>query len=305
MIDAVDTARLGATLGGWYDGASNSEGRKHLRSRLNGLLIPLLPLASAEPDWLKGLEDRLASSSDDDFLSRLPALRGGFQSLAPADRTRLLEDRLAILEPGGPAATRTRPIGDPVLLAAAAAADRAGRAAIARLLPDYMVREIGRHDAQAAPHRISEPPGQITLADRWRLVLGVEGCSTPRGRRVASTLDQLYGSSARAGREQQADLARGGTEAASPSAREWIKDVDGLFGKDVCEEVLGEAAAGGRAAVLEHLNPDTVRPSVALLEQVLSLRGALPERELALLRKLGAGSPSGWPSSWPTGCGRP
>src|SRR6185436_10774254 len=44
--------------------------------------------------------------------------------------------------------------------------------------------------------------------------------------------------------------------------------------------------AGGRAAVLEHLNPATVRPSISLLEQVLSLRGALPERELAQLRKL-------------------
>src|SRR5262249_76664 len=36
----------------------------------------------------------------------------------------------------------------------------------------------------------------------------------------------------------------------------------------------------------EHLNPDAVRPSVSLLEQVLSLRGALPERELGQLRKL-------------------
>jgi hypothetical protein len=287
MIDAVDAARLGMTLAGWYDGASNSEGRKQMRSRLNGLLVPLLPLASAEPEWLKGLEDRLACSPDDEFLSRLPALRGGFQTLTPADRTRLLNDRLALLKPGGPAAAPTQPIDDPVLLAAAAAADRAGRAAIARLLPDYMLREAGRHEAQDAPRRISErPPGQITLADRWRLVLGVKGCGTLQGRRVASTLDQLYGSSVRAGRGRQADLASGGTEAASPSAREWIKDLDGLFGKNVCEEVLGEAAAGGRAAVLEHLNPDTVRPSVALLEQVLALRGALPERDLAMLRKL-------------------
>jgi uncharacterized protein with von Willebrand factor type A (vWA) domain len=96
----------------------------------------------------------------------------------------------------------------------------------------------------------------------------------------------LYGASARAGRGQRNDLAGGGTEAAAPSAREWVNDVNGLFGKDVCEEVLGDAAAAGRAAVLEHLNPSTVRPSVGLLEQVLALRGALPERELGLLRKL-------------------
>ena len=50
--------------------------------------------------------------------------------------------------------------------------------------------------------------------------------------------------------------------------------------------MLGEAAAGGRSAILEHLDPNTVRPSVALLEQVLSLRGAFPEGELGRLRQL-------------------
>src|SRR6185295_2115381 len=47
-----------------------------------------------------------------------------------------------------------------------------------------------------------------------------------------------------------------------------------------------EAAANGRAAVLEHLNPETVRPSVDLLQQVLALKGAMPERQLEQLRKL-------------------
>jgi Mg-chelatase subunit ChlD len=122
------------------------------------------------------------------------------------------------------------------------------------------------------------------------LVLGVTGCTGAKSRRVASTLDQLYGASARADRGRRDDLCgRGGTEAPSPSARDWVYDVNGLFGKDVCEEVLGDAAAAGRAAVLEHLNPEAVRPSVNLLEQVLALRGALPERELAHLRKLARG----------------
>ncbi len=133
---------------------------------------------------------------------------------------------------------------------------------------------------------ITAPPGEISLPDRWRLILGVKGCGGARARRAASALDQLYGDSAREGRGQRDDLAGGGTNAASPSAREWIDDVTGLFGKDICEEVIGEAAAAGRAAVLEHLDPQTVRPSIALLEQVLALRGALPERQLAQLRKL-------------------
>jgi uncharacterized protein with von Willebrand factor type A (vWA) domain len=250
-------------------------------------MVPLLPLVSSDPDWLSGLEDRLASSADDEFLARLPALRGGFQILTPVDRARLLSDRLAVLEPNGPAATTSRPMDDPVALACATAADRAGRAAIARLLPDFSLRQPGKSDAQAALIRISEPPGEIILADRWRLVLGVQGCNSAKAKRAASTLDQLYGASTRPGREQRKDLAgRGGTEAPAPSAREWINEVHGLFGKDVCEEVLGEAATAGRAAVLEHLNPNTVRPSVNLLEQVLALRGALPEAELGQLRKL-------------------
>ena len=286
MLAAIPAARLGAALSGWYDAASTHEGRRQLRSRLHGLLIPLLPFVSSDPDWLSGLEGRLAFSPDDEFLARLPALRGGFHTLTPADRVRLLTDRLAVLEPGGPAATGARHLADPAMQACAIAADRAGRAAIARLLPDFSLREPGKSDAHAAMIPMSEPPGEINLADRWRLVLGVQGCNTPKGRRSAWALDQLYGVSARAGRGQRNDLARGGTEAPYPSARDWIDDLNGLFGKDVCEEVLGEAAANGRAAILEYLNPETVRPSIDLLEQVLALRGALPERELSQLRKL-------------------
>lgn len=286
MLSQVATDELGAVVASWYDGASTSEGRAHLRTRLQGLMVPLLPLLSSDPTWLSGLEGRLESSSDEEFLVRLPALRGGFHTLTPADRTRLLNDRLAVLEPGGSAVTGRLPIDDPVALACATAADRAGRAAIARVLPEFSLREPGKSDAYATPVRVSEPPGELTLAERWRLVLGVQGCRSAKGRRAAVSLDQLYGASAREGRGQKDDLAgQGGTEAASPSAREWVKDVNSVFGKDVCEEVLGEAAAGGRPAILEHLDPNTVRPSVALLEQVLSLRGALPERELARLRR--------------------
>ena len=142
---------------------------------------------------------------------------------------------------------------------------REERAAIARLLPDFSLRESASGDVRTTMTSVSAPPGQITLADRWRLVLGVTGCNGAMSRRVASTLDQLYGSSARAGRGRKDDLSgRGGTEAPSPSARDWVNEVNGLFGKDVCEEVLGDAAAAGRAAVLEHLNPETARPSASL-----------------------------------------
>lgn len=287
MLAQIGPEELGRLQESWYDGASHGEGRGQLRSRLQGLMTPLLPLVSSDPAWLNGLEGRLSRTPDDEFLARLPALRGGFQALTPADRARLLNDRIAILEPNGPAARGARPLHDPVAVACATAADRAGRAAIARLLPKFTLRDPGKSDSDAPMISISDPPGEITLADRWRLVLGVKGCNGTKARRAASTLDQLYGASTKPGRGQKADLSnRGGTEEAIPSARDWIDDVSGLFGKDVCEEVMGEAAAGGRAAILSHLNPDTVRPSIGLLEQVLSLKGALPERELELLRKL-------------------
>lgn len=288
MLGSADVDRVAAALSSWYDGASTGDARLQMRSRLQGLLAPLAPLVHADPAWLRGLEDRLTASEDQEFLARLPALRGGFQSLTPADRARLLSDRLTLIEPNGPAATGGRHIEDPEMLACVIAADRAGRSAIAQLLPNFTLPVFGKSDAHAINVPIHAPPGEISLADRWRLILGVKGCSTAKGRRAASTLDQLYGASTGAGQGHRADLAGqgGGTEAAAPSVREWIGEVNGLFGKDVCEEVLGEAAAGGRAAVLEHLNPESVRPSIDLLEQVLALRGALPERELAILRRL-------------------
>lgn len=286
MLDAAKTPDLRAILASWYDNGSNAEGRQFLRARLQGLMTPLLPLVFCDFAWLAGLEDRLIISPDDEFLERLPALRGGFRSIAPADRVFLLHDRIAALEPDGPR-TDARPYDDPEAMAAARGADRAGRAAIARLLPDFSLRPAGKSEFGVPRVRVSEPPGQISLVERWRLILGVQGCASPKACRVATALDQLYGASECANRGRRQSFSnRGGVEAASPSPREWIDEVNGLFGKDICEEVVGEAAAGGRAALLEHLNPETVRPSIALLEQILSLRGALPEAQLTTLRRL-------------------
>ena len=211
ILAAIDTQHLSPVQSSWYDGASHAEGRKSLRDRLAGMIVPLLPLVSADPDWLGGLEQRLETSPDDHFLSRLPAIRGGFQALTPNDRARLLRDRLQILQPEGTAAGGHRRIDDPVLLASATAADRAGRAAIAELLPQLTLRDVTQTKADSSEKRISEPPGEIPLADRWRLVLGVQGSESPRARRVASTLDQLYGTSTSEGAGGRADFSRAGT----------------------------------------------------------------------------------------------
>jgi Mg-chelatase subunit ChlD len=54
----------------------------------------------------------------------------------------------------------------------------------------------------------------------------------------------------------------------------------------VRQEVLGQAAIQGRPTAILELDPEAVQPSVELLEQVLSLKGGLPEAQLARLRAL-------------------
>ncbi|MFO0817176.1 MAG: DUF5682 family protein [Pirellulales bacterium] len=300
MAGAIDLPRLQSPLASWYDGASHPEGRECLRERLAGLMSPLAPLVVQETEWLAGLQQCLKTSPDEEFLARLPALRAGFESMLPVDRVRLLASLLSAAGLQGANSSGAALTGggrvheDPELLAAILVADRAGRAAVARLLPNLMLPLVASRAAPNSQASLSgeqeqaarEMPAIIPLADRWRLVLGVKGCQSSTARVAASALDQLYGPGLLEGRGERADLATGGDEAPAPSPREWVEQVAGLFGKEVCEEVLGAALAGGRAALLEHLDPAAVRPSVTLLEQVLSLRGAVPERELAALRKL-------------------
>ena len=68
--------------------------------------------------------------------------------------------------------------------------------------------------------------------------------------------------------------------------REWSDELDSLFGTRVREEVLGRAAARGRSDVIEALDPESITPSIELLEQVLSLAGSLPEARLGPLRRM-------------------
>jgi Mg-chelatase subunit ChlD len=122
--------------------------------------------------------------------------------------------------------------------------------------------------------------------DRWRLVLGKEREKmAPSAGRAARALDELYGQGR--GEGSRSDLGGGGgQEAPYPSVREWGDELGELFGESVREEVLGVAAERGRPSALLALDPDTVRPSVELLERVLSLKGGLPESQLGRLRKM-------------------
>ncbi|MEU6311023.1 DUF5682 family protein [Streptomyces sp. NPDC047014] len=296
LLDLDPAAGLGERAAGWIDGAGTPDSRRSLTRRLAGLLTAAGPLLQSSPAALTPLLDRVDHLPDQDFLDRLPALRGGFDALAPAARDRLLD-------------TVTERLGDrldlsldapPALLALWAAADAAGLAALKALplpaaeapaeaaeVPDTADAPALRTPATAEPRRLAPP-------DRWRLLLGRERDRLPAGaRRYAHALDELYGTGRgegsdglEGGRGPGQGGAGGGQEASFPTAREWSEELEALFGADVREEVLAGAAEAGRTDVLAQLDPASVRPSVELLSSVLSLAGGLPEAQLARLRPL-------------------
>ncbi|SMF50806.1 DUF5682 family protein [Streptomyces sp. Amel2xC10] len=295
LLDLDDAEALGARAAGWIDTATRPDGRLALARRLVGLLTGAAPLLQSAPTALDPLLDRIDTLTDQGFLDRLPALRGGFDTLSPAGRGRLLD-------------TVTERLGDrldlslgasPGLLALWTAADAAGLAAVTSLglptgAPEGSAEGAGivvpdEPDHAEDPSGAEHAPRALSPTDRWRLLLGRESEKLPAGaRRYAHALDELYGG----GRgEGSSDLDResgagGGQEAAFPTAREWAEELDALFGTEVREEVLARAADQGRTDVLAELDPAAVRPSVDLLTSVLSLAGGMPESQLAKLRPL-------------------
>ncbi|MGW0969582.1 vWA domain-containing protein [Streptomyces sp. NPDC002516] len=312
LLDLDDAGGLGARAAGWIDTATGPEGRHALSRRLGGLLGGAAALLQSAPTALDPLLDRVDTLADQGFLDRLPALRGGFDTLTPAGRDRLLH-------------TVTERLGDrldlsltasPRLLALWTAADTAGREALHALglTPgtDTPAAESGPRSnpdragqpasALPAPPRTSTTAGteagtasaapRITPADRWRLLLGRETDKLrPGAGRYAHALDELYGTgrgegSSDLGREVALPGQGGGREASFPTARDWAEELRALFGEQVREEVLARAADQGRSDVLAELDPASVRPSVDLLTSVLSLAGGMPEKQLAGLRPL-------------------
>ncbi|WP_406386258.1 DUF5682 family protein [Streptomyces sp. NBC_00211] len=292
LLDLDPADALGDRAAGWIDGAGTPDGRRSLARRLGGVLAAAGPLLQSSTAALAPVLDRIDGLADQEFLDRLPALRAGFDVLTPAARDRLLD-------------TITERLGDrldlsldapPALLALWAAADAAGAAAL-KALPLPAREETPQSPATGPGADTAVPPVPAPLrpdrrlapADRWRLLLGRERDRLPAGaRRYARALDELYGG----GRgEGAADLEGGwgnggGQEPSFPSAREWSQELEALFGTDVREEVLADAADAGRSDVLSQLDPSTVRPSVELLGSVLALAGGMPETQLARLRPL-------------------
>ncbi|MFJ9245012.1 DUF5682 family protein [Streptomyces sp. NPDC101776] len=295
LLDLDDADALGARAAGWIDAATGPDARHALARRLAGLLTGAAPLLQSAPTALDPLLDRVDTLTDQAFLDRLPALRGGFDTLSPAGRDRLLH---TVTEKLGNRLDLTL-AASPRLLALWAAADEAGRTAVEALRSTPPIPRPADDPAPGTttprPVPVPDPPVnghdelRLTPTDRWRLLLGSESDKLPPGaRRYAHALDELYG---RGSGEGSSDLGRdtgpgGGQDASFPTAREWSEELQALFGAEVREEVLARAADQGRSDVLAELDPNAVRPSVDLLTSVLSLAGGMPEQQLARLRPL-------------------
>ncbi len=297
---------FGARVAAWLDTAADPASRSSLTARLTGLLTATGPLLESAAPALAPLLDRVAELPDRDFLDRLPALRGGFDTLSPAARDRLLatveerldEQHLADTDGVDPTAlarwthadlTARTTLDSLGLLPRPPATSTATTAIATGTTAEPAAKPTFEPAAKAPGTAAPTIPHHLSPADRWRLVLGRRSeRMSPSAVAAATALDELYGSGR--GEGSRGDLTGtgrgGGREASYPSVREWSEELSALFGPGIREEVLAAAAATGRPDVLTALDPDSVRPSVDLLRTVLRHAGGLPEARLAALRPL-------------------
>jgi Mg-chelatase subunit ChlD len=282
LLGQEEPQAFGGRVASWVDGAADAESRSALTARLTGLLTAAGRLLEAAAPALEPLVDRVSGLSDRDFLDRLPALRGGFDTLSPADRERLLtgvEERLGVDRVADTGAI------DPAALATWTRADLTARETLRTL--GLLPPPRARTEPVPAGGTVAVADHRLAPADRWRLLLGRRTDQLPKpARALATALDELYGRGRGEGSRGDLGGGGGGREASYPGVREWSEELAALFGPGVREEVLAAAAATGRPDVLAELDPDRVRPSVDLLRSVLRHAGGLPEARLAALRPL-------------------
>lgn len=240
-------------------GAATADARADLRRWLVGLVTACPELLTDDAVMLEDLRGGVEKLEEALFIARLPALRGGFDPLSAAERERLL---------AAVGADRTRSARVP--------AEELGRWAAEDLAAWERLQRLGLASAAISP------------AQRWALVLGrrhdeLEG---PAQRRLARSLDQLYGSGAGEGSAGWLIGARGGASPSYPTAREWAEDLDALFGEEVRQDVAAAAATARNPLGMELLAGTAPRPSVELLSTVLSLAGGMPESVLAQMRPM-------------------
>ena len=303
LLEEQTPEELSNLLQGWVDDAIDQPSRSRLRFTLAGMVQVLLPMLQAEAEWLHGLGTCLQSMDDHSFLKRLPALRGAFHECSPADRQRILNVQLEQIEDRGldmslGSYSDEHDQDTTVLLAQLRQADLAGQAALTAFFPGLQIQyKTSPSDSptKSSHSNLSLPrakPADISIADRWRMIMGTPPQQKSRGIEAARSLDHLYGQGrgegAKSGLSNRHPGAGkgGGSEQPMPTAAEWADDLEELFGSDVCQEVLGDSAKAGNLSALNALDPDTVIPSIDLLQQVLSLAGGSSEQRTQRLRAI-------------------
>ncbi|WP_405434148.1 vWA domain-containing protein [Streptomyces anulatus] len=110
---------FGGRVASWVDGAVDSTSRAALTARLTGVLTVAGPLLTVGIGALDPLLHRVVELDDTAFLARLAALRGGFDTLSPAARDRLLDtveerlgERVDTLDADDPAELARRTTAD-------------------------------------------------------------------------------------------------------------------------------------------------------------------------------------------------
>ncbi|WP_344343909.1 DUF5682 family protein, partial [Kitasatospora putterlickiae] len=184
LLRQDEAAVFGDRAASWVDGATGPDARHALERSLVGLLTAAEGLFSAAPEVLEPVLERVVTLADGAFLDRLPALRGGFDTLSPAARDRMLqlvEERLGTRLDTLPAEV------PPALLADWSRADLAARAALARrgLLPALLPAPTAEEPATpTTPAPEATTPAHththththaLAPAERWRLLLGRPG----------------------------------------------------------------------------------------------------------------------------------
>lgn len=247
------------TIAAHIRAAAGPAARRALSRWLTGFLSASPELLIDAAVLLENLRHGVEDLEEALFIARLPALRAGFDPLSAAERERLM---VAL------GADRTRP-------------------------PAVAAEELGRwaeedHAAWERLQRLGLASVALTPAQRWSLVLGRRRheLTEPTHRRLARSLDQLYGSGDREGSTATSLGGRGGLEPAYPTAREWVKDLDALFGEEVREDVAATAVSRRNPLAMELLADTQPRASVELLHDVLALAGGMPESILAKLRPM-------------------
>lgn len=239
--------------------ASSVQGRRDLTRWLTGLITASPELLTDEPSLLDDLRSGVEDIDEAMFVARLPALRGGFDPMSAAERERLLE---AI------GADRVRPTNVP-----------------AEELARWATED---HAAWERLQRLGLTSVAVSPKQRWSLVLGRRHheLTGTEQRRLARSLDQLYGSGDGEGSSVSYLSGRGGSEPPYPTAREWAEDLDALFGEHVREDIAASAITARNPLAIDLLDNTQPRASVELLNDILSLAGGMPESTLAKLRPI-------------------